>query len=67
MHKILVICQARQSGTAMSSPTSGLLYGGYFHPSYAANEFITIATTGNAQDIGGDAFRIFKSSLCWYI
>ena len=40
------------SKTAMSSPTRGVIYGGYTHPSYVKNEFITIATTGNAQEFG---------------
>ena len=46
------LTQARQSGTAMSSPTRGLITEGYFHPSYAANNYITIASTGNAQEFG---------------
>ena len=49
------LTQARQSGSAMSSPTRGVIYGGYFHPSYVKNEFITIASTGNAQEFG-DAY-----------
>ena len=51
------LTQARQSGSAMSSPVRGVIYAGYFHPSYVANEFITIASTGNAVEFG-DALDI---------
>ena len=42
----------RQSGTGMSSPTRGVLSGGYVHPSTRVNEFITIASQGNGQEFG---------------
>ena len=42
----------RQTGTGMSSPTRGVLSGGYVHPSTRVNEFITIASLGNGQEFG---------------
>ena len=36
----------------MSSPVRGYLLEDIFYPSNAVIEFITIATTGNAQDFG---------------
>ena len=42
----------RQTGTGMSSPTRGVLSGGYVQPNTRVNEFITIASTGNAQEFG---------------
>ena len=36
----------------MSSPTRGVLSGGYVQPNTRVNEFITIASTGNAQEFG---------------
>ena len=60
---------SRRQGAGLGSPTRGVFTGGYLHASpflrYNVIDYITIASTGNAQDFGdaSDDNVVFKADI----